>query len=150
VLDRRRHSGWLLLDHRPEVQPGGLPESASLIAVLPRYRNDQVGPVEHDLGAAHADTVDPLLDDLSSLVEGLPCRWSTIDRPRGQRHSGAALQVDTQLWGCTPTTGEVDQRVEDGNYPSEDRQIAPRAEAPGRWCHGGWFSSINSFSVVTS
>jgi hypothetical protein len=69
--NRRGHCGWLLLDHRPEIQPGGLPESASLIAVLPRHRNDQVGPVEHHLSAAHANTVDPLLDDLSRLVEGL-------------------------------------------------------------------------------
>jgi hypothetical protein len=142
--NRYRRLRCLLGDHRPEVQLGGLSQGASLVTILSGHRNDQIEPVEHDFGPAHADVVDPLLDDLPSLVEGLRRGRATVQGPSGESHPGATLEVDAQLRGGAPAPGEEDQRVQDGNDSSEDRQVAPGAEAPGWWCHGGWFSSFTA------
>jgi hypothetical protein len=121
-----------------------------LVTVLPRHRDDQIHAIEHDLGSADADTVDPLLDDLPCLIKGLAGRWPAVDGPGSEGYPSTALQVDAQLRAGLPTTGEEDQRVQQDDDPSEDRQITPGAKAPSRWCHGGWFSSFDNAALRTA
>jgi hypothetical protein len=85
-----------------------LPEGPGLVTVFTGNRNDQIVPVEYDLGSEHSDAVDPLLDDLTSLVERLLRRWPTVQRSSGQSDPSATLQVDTQLRGGLPAAGEKD------------------------------------------
>jgi hypothetical protein len=92
-----------------------------LVTVLTGHCDDQVNAIEHDFSTADADPVDPLLDDLPCLIEGLMGGWPAIDSPGGEGHPSSALQVDTQLRGGLPATGEKDQCVQQGNDPSEDR-----------------------------
>jgi hypothetical protein len=65
-----------------------------LVAVLTRHRDDQVVSIQDDLCPAYPNAVDPLFDDLPSLVEGVPGWWPTVNGPGGEGHPGAALQVD--------------------------------------------------------
>ncbi|BCI89239.1 hypothetical protein NIIDMKKI_44450 [Mycobacterium kansasii] len=83
----RRHR----VEHRADVEPGGLAEVAGLVAVVSGHRDDQVVAVHDDLGARHAKTIDPGADDLLSLVQGLPTRRRAVGCTRGQRDTGAAL-----------------------------------------------------------
>jgi hypothetical protein len=65
-----------------------------LIAVFTRDRDDQVVAVQDDLCPAHPDAVDPLLDDLTSLIQRFPRRRLAVHGAGSEGHPGAALKVD--------------------------------------------------------
>jgi hypothetical protein len=55
------------VEHRPDVQPCGLTQGASLVAVVSGHRDDQVVAVDEDFGTRDTQAVDPSADDLLRL-----------------------------------------------------------------------------------
>ena len=112
------------------------PERAGLLALLAGHRDRQVGAVEHHLGAADAEPVDPLLDDLLRLQQLLAGRFGAGLGAGDQRDPGAALQVDAQLGRGPAVAGEEHQRVQHDDDADERGQVAPGTDPPRGGCHG--------------
>ena len=123
-------------DHLTEAQLRGLAQRAGLLALLARHGDRQVGAVQHHLGTADAEPVDPLLDDLLGLHELLAGRFGTGLGAGHQRDPGPALQVDAQLGRGPAVTGEEHQCVERGDDDGERAQITPGTDPPRGGCHG--------------
>ena len=131
----RHRARWLLpllrnrhdINHRPDEQPGGLPEVACLVAVATRDGDDQVVAVDDDLRARHTEAVDAGTDDLLCLVERLAGGPGTIGGARRQRHPGAALKVDAELRLGLLVAGEEHQQVQADQKNQEHRQVPGRA-----------------------
>lgn len=121
--------------HRPDVQPCGLPEVASFVAVVSGNRNDQVVPVHNDLGSRHTEPVDPGADDLLGLRQRLAAGGRAVRGPRGQRDPGAALQVNTQFGGRLLVPGEENQQVDADQQDQKHRQVAGRMHRRRRRRH---------------
>ena len=86
-----------LPDHRPEAQLRGLAQRTGLLTGVARHGDRDVVAVEHDLGTAHAEAVDALLDDLLGLHELVARRGAAVDGAGHERDPRAALQVDAEL-----------------------------------------------------
>ena len=123
------------VEHRPDVEAGGLAEVAGLAAVVPGHRDDQVVAVDHDLGTGDAQPVDPRADDLLRLRQRFPARPRPVGRARGQRDPGAALQVDAELGSGPLVPGQKHQQVNADEHEQENRQVAGRVHRRRRRCH---------------
>ncbi len=123
-------------DDLAEPQLRGLAQRAGLLALLAGHGDRQVGAVQHHLGAADAEPVDPLLDDLLGLQQLLAGRFGAGLGAGHQRDPGTALQVDAQLGRGPAVTGEEHQRVEHDDDADERAQIAPGTDPPRGGCHG--------------
>ena len=131
---------------RAEVQPRRLAERARLVALLAGHRDDEVVAVLHHLGAADAEPVDALVDDLARQVELVGRRRGAGLGARGQRDPGAALEVDAELGRRRAVPGEEDQPVERGHDHDEGGQIAPGRESDGRRGHAALLQLLGSVS----
>jgi hypothetical protein len=113
-----------LTDHRPDEQPSGLAEVTGLGAVVARHRDDEVVPVDDDLGSRHAESVHTRADDLLGLIECLTGGLGAVGGAGGQGDPGAALQVDAQLRFGLLASGQEDQQVNADQHDQKQRQVA--------------------------
>ncbi len=131
----RRGGRHRAADDLAEPQLRGLTEVAGLITLLARDRDGEVAAVEHHLGAADAEAVDPILDDLLGLQELLPRRLGAGLGACLQSDTRATLQVDPELWCGPAVAGEEHQCVEHDDDAEERREIAPGTDPARGGCH---------------
>jgi hypothetical protein len=86
--------------------------------------DDVAGAVDGDAGLGDAAEVDPLGDDLPGLLHLLAVGRATAGRAGGQRHAGAALQVQAELRMGLLVAGEEHQPVQGYDDQRQSHEVS--------------------------
>jgi hypothetical protein len=99
------------VDHRSDVEPGGLAKVAGLVAVVAGHGDDQVLAIDDDLRPGDTQPVDAGTDDLLGLCQGFTGWGRAIGGACCQRDACPALQIDAKLGLGLLVAGEEHQQI---------------------------------------